>query len=114
MFEPETVGAAPAKKLANIVIHFRKHKDGRIATREGATFMLVRRGARFYFSAAKCGKRDVFSRKIGRAIAEGRMKKGICEALSEYEAIQLLCHFNAKYRERYNEAFFTRLIGRLA
>lgn len=72
-------------------IHLRNHsylnaiqkgdKRGTVEARGGVTIAYVRDGDTCKFAWAQCSGRDVFSRKIGRAISSGRLLGGDGDAL---------------------------------
>lgn len=59
-------------------MHYRKFdKMGQIQARGGLTLAVGMDGNRLTVAMAECGRKDVFSRKRGRMIAEGRLRAAL-------------------------------------
>lgn len=78
------------------IFHFRNHSfEGAVENTGGATFAFVKHGDCWKYTSAHCSPRDNFSRKIGRAIAVGRLEsnKGVKvfgKDAPRYEDVQAL------------------------
>lgn len=59
-------------------MHYRKFdKMGQIEARGGMTLAVGMDGTKLTVAMAECGRKDVFSKKMGRMIAEGRLKAAL-------------------------------------
>lgn len=59
------------------VYHFRNFNfEGKVDNKGGATFCFVNVAGVWKYASSHCSERDNFSRKIGRAIAIGRLEAG--------------------------------------
>lgn len=98
-------------------MHIRKHDSkGNLKATEGATIAVKAEGERYHVYAAFCSKRDVFCRRIGRAVAEGRLNHYLTNkeipAVNEQllrTAVERLCQKN---RQEFSEKAFDFLINR--
>lgn len=56
-------------------MHYRNVKGATVEPRGGVTFAIREAGDNIlHVGVSRCSKRDVFDRKLGRQIAEGRLK----------------------------------------
>lgn len=114
------------KPLNQIVLHIRRyaqHGEEHVLKNNGGYTVLVRknpeRNNSYDLSVARCGKSDNFSKKVGRAIAEGRLRchRGVhyvagVPFVSAVEAVQHMverCHAEVDF----DPDFIQRLIAKL-
>jgi hypothetical protein len=107
------------KKLSEIILHFRPYSiKGVLKNNGGYTVLIVPTENKevLKFTLSRCGKSDNFNRAIGISIARGRMK---CERARLWNAgnqqyvISLLESLNTRCREKYDRAFFEKLLAKL-
>jgi len=56
-------------------MHYRKYdRQGQIESKGGLTLAIERHGNQLIVAMAECGRHDNFNRKLGRTIAEGRLR----------------------------------------
>lgn len=101
-------------------IHLRRYDpEGNLLPKGGATIAYVLIHALLQYKIARCNYKDVFSRKIGRAIASGRMLKGDYDSLIVNKDItrsqikQILTEEVAKQKNVLNITPSGRLYGEL-
>jgi hypothetical protein len=64
--------------MTTIFMHYRKFdKLGQLEARGGLTLAVDMAGNQLTVALAECGKKDVFSKKMGRQIAEGRLRAAV-------------------------------------
>lgn len=61
--------------MTTTFMHYRKFdRMGQIMPRGGMTLAITQDGNNITVAMAQCGRKDNFSRELGRTIAEGRLK----------------------------------------
>ena len=59
--------------MSTSFMHFRKYTGSSMHSKGGMTIAIQECGNLIYFAVSECSKHDVFCKKTGRAIAEGRL-----------------------------------------
>ena len=64
--------------MNTIYMHYRKFdRMGQIEARGGMTLAADLNGSQLTVALAECGRKDVFNKKMGRTIAEGRLRAAL-------------------------------------
>ena len=95
-------------------MHIRKHSaDGKLKSTEGATIATKKdiEGNYLYY-VARCSKRDVFNKRIGRMVAAGKLQHYGCllGPVPQQSLQELVLHLCRKYRQQFSEKSFSFLI----
>ena len=59
--------------MAVSFMHFRKFNNGQMQPKGGMTVAIAATDTRINFAISECSEHDVFNKKIGRGISEGRL-----------------------------------------
>ena len=71
-------------------MHFRKYdRMGQIRPKGGLSLAILVRGNEAHVAIAQCGRKDLFNRKLGRTIAEGRLNSAMEEG-AEIHVVEML------------------------
>lgn len=63
--------------MTTTFMHYRKFdRMGQISAKGGLTLAIEQEGSTLKVALAECGRKDLFNRKLGRTIAEGRLRAG--------------------------------------
>ncbi len=66
-------------------MHYRRYdRFGQYLPHGGLTLAIRLDGNQVKVAMAECGKKDLFSRKIGRIVAEGRLNSGRADKIIEF------------------------------
>ena len=106
------------KAKDELLVHIRKIKHGVVQPNEGITIYAKRDKVThdyFWVTVAQCGKRDIFNKKIARAIVEGRM---VCtrtkKTMMNKEVLKnMLLSNDEKYAKGAHQGLFTKLLSRV-
>ena len=104
--------------MKNLLIHLRKHdKHGNVSSNGGGTVYCVPTDSGYICRTAFCNEKDVFCKKVGRAIVEGRQhiygpSKGARELSTLHEVKDYLFEAALIVGDMRPEEFFQKVVDK--